>query len=310
MRYIVSAASFLLITALDFPLPAQYPGGSRGGYPGGGYPYPGGGYPTGPGIPIPRRSKDKKTEEKSKQPQLQSLTGVLRRIDDSSVTIVAKDTRTITAKRSDDMKVLRKGETRPIASLTPGDHVRIDATQDDHGFYHAVAIYVESEATPEEKKAAAESATEAPAEKSAEDEDRPVLRRSPNPADQGSDSEKADSAPERERTSATVTAAPDTADELDPDRPRIRRGKPPARKTRGLWKRPQRSLRRDLRAQLLPPFRPRVSQSPRITRGSKRMEPKELPLVKKMRESPKRVRWLLPTLSRCRIISARSMSRG
>ena len=182
---------------------------------------------------MPRRSKDKKTEEKSKQPQLQSLTGVLRRIDDSSVTIVAKDTRTITAKRSDDMKVLRKGETRPIASLTPGDHVRIDATQDDHGFYHAVAIYVESEATPEEKKAAAESATEAPAEKSAEDEDRPVLRRSPNPADQGSDSEKADSAPERERTSATVTVAPDTADELDPDRPRIRRGKPPARKTAG-----------------------------------------------------------------------------
>ena len=131
MRYIVPAASFLLITALDFPLPAQYPGGSPGGYPGGGYPYPGGGYPTGPGIPMPRRSKDKKTEEKSKQPQLQSLTGVLRRIDDSSVTIVAKDTRTITAKRSDDMKVFKKGRKASIASLTPGDHVRIDATQDD-----------------------------------------------------------------------------------------------------------------------------------------------------------------------------------
>src|SRR6476646_8662011 len=137
MRYLASVASFLLITAFDFPLAAQYPGGR---YPGGGYPYPGG-YPSGPSIPIPRRSKDKKTsDDKSKQPQLQSLAGVLRKIDDTSVTIAAKDTRIITAKRTEGMKVFQKGEESTAAKLNPGDHVRIDAAQDDHGFYSAVAI--------------------------------------------------------------------------------------------------------------------------------------------------------------------------
>ena len=106
MRYIVTALSFLLVLTLAFPMSAQYPGR----YPGGiGSPYPGG-YPTGPSIPIPRRSKDKKADNRPKQPQLQSLTGVLRQIDDASVTIVAQDTRTITAKRSDTMKVFKKGE--------------------------------------------------------------------------------------------------------------------------------------------------------------------------------------------------------
>src|SRR5215207_9472534 len=109
MHYTVTAASFLLILTLAFPLPAQYPGGN-------GSPYPGR-YPTGPGIPIPRRSKDKKADNKSQQPQLQSLTGVLRQIDNASVTIVAQDTRTITAKRSDTMKVFKNGEEISSGSL-------------------------------------------------------------------------------------------------------------------------------------------------------------------------------------------------
>jgi hypothetical protein len=227
MRYLASVASFLLITALDLPLAAQYSGGR---YPGGGYPYPGGGYPTGPSIPIPRRSKDKKADEKSKQPQLQSLTGVLRKIDDTSVTIAAKDTRIITAKRGENMKVFKKGEESAAAKLNPGDHVRIDATQDDHGFYSAVAIYVDAEATPQERTAA-EAATTPSIPNSADDEDRPVLRRQPGPSEQGTDGEKAESAPVQQRAATTVVTAPNIADELDPDRPRTRRGKPAPRKT-------------------------------------------------------------------------------
>ena len=106
MRYTVIAASFLLILTLALPLAAQYPGRYPRRH---GSPYPGG-YPTGPSIPIPRESKDKKADDRPKQPQLQSLTGVLRQIDDASVTIVAQDTRTITAKRADTMKVFKKGE--------------------------------------------------------------------------------------------------------------------------------------------------------------------------------------------------------
>ena len=148
---------------------------------------------------MPRRSKDKKVDDKSKQPQLQSLTGILRQIDDTSVTIVAQDTRTITAKRSDKMKVFKKGEESTAASLKTGDHVRIDATQDEQGFYHAVAIYVESEATPQEKSAA-EVAAAPSTQKSAESDDRPIIRRQPAPADpsrRGRERE-GDSAPDRE----------------------------------------------------------------------------------------------------------------
>ena len=60
MHYTVIAASFLLILTLAFPVAAQYPGR----YPGGiSSPYPGSN-PTGPSIPIPRRSKDKKADDR------------------------------------------------------------------------------------------------------------------------------------------------------------------------------------------------------------------------------------------------------
>jgi hypothetical protein len=145
MRYILPVASFLLVLTLDLPLAAQNPGPYP---PGGGYPYPGG-YPTGPRIPVPRRSKDKKVDDKSKQPQLQSITGILQKIDDTSVTLVTPDTRTVTARRSDKMKVFKKGEESTAANLRNGDRVRIEATQDEQGFYHAVEIHVEGEVTPQ-----------------------------------------------------------------------------------------------------------------------------------------------------------------
>jgi hypothetical protein len=180
MRYLATAAASLLVLMLALPLAAQYPGR----------------YPSGSPVPVPRRSKDKKTEDKSKQQELQSLTGILRKIDATSVTIVAPDTRTITAKFSDGVKIFKKGEESSASSLHSGDRVRIDATQDEQGFFHAVAIYVESEATPQEKSAATTV-----------------------------DSENAGSTPEREPTATKVVAAA----ELDPDRPRTRRGKPPPR---------------------------------------------------------------------------------
>ena len=128
---------------------------------------------------------------------MQSLTGVLRQIDDASVTIVAQDTRTITAKRAETMKVFKKGEEVSPGSLAKGDHVRIDATQDEQGFYHAVAIYVESEATPQDRSAA-EGGTAPSTQKSDQSDDRPILRRQPVPTDPAAESEKADASPEQE----------------------------------------------------------------------------------------------------------------
>ena len=77
MRLNVTSTSFLLVMTLQMPLAAQYPGRYP---PGPGYPYPGG-YPNESRIPVPGRSKNKKADEKAKQPQLQALTGVLQQID-------------------------------------------------------------------------------------------------------------------------------------------------------------------------------------------------------------------------------------
>src|SRR5688572_30741943 len=165
MRYIATAAASLLVLMLAFPVAAQ---------------------------------NRKKTADTSKQPELQSLTGILRKIDATSVSIVAPDTRTITAKLSDNLKVFKKGEESSASGLKSGDRVRIDATQDEQGFFHAVAIYVESEAKTQEQPSAATV-----------------------------DSENAEATSERDTAATKVVTAP----ELDPDRPRTRRGKPEPRKS-------------------------------------------------------------------------------
>lgn len=229
MRYLVAAAPLLLCLTLGTPATAQYPGSYP---PGSRSPYPGG-YPTGSGIPFPRRSKDKaKEKQQSNQPQLQSLTGVLREIDESSLTIVAADTRTITAKRSGTTKFTRKGEPATAASLTPGDHVRIDATQDDEGFFHAVTVNVESAGTPQDKVEAASA--NPPSVQRSESDERPILRRNTGaPAEREPEPPKPapPAPPPAVATAPAAPSAPQCPEEPDPGPPRLRRGKPPVRKT-------------------------------------------------------------------------------
>jgi hypothetical protein len=228
MRLTVRAATFVLMLTLDFPVVAQFPEQYQTG---GGSPYPGGS-PSGTGIPgisLPRRSKDKKADEKAKQPPLLSLTGVLQQIDDASITIVAKDTRTITAKRSDLTKVFKKGVETNATSLTRGHQVRIEATQDEQGFYHAVAVHVDSEASAQDK-AAAEVAAPPSRQRSDDGDERPILRRSPAPGDPVPETDKAEPDADWVRPAPQVTV-PDIAYGEDPGRPRQRRGKPPVRKS-------------------------------------------------------------------------------
>src|SRR5690349_13628102 len=143
-------SAFFLIS--DLPVSGQYPGG---GYPPGTYP---GRYPSGPRLPIPRRSKQKKEDKTTSQQQLQELKGVLRQIDDKGLTITSSDSRTITAKRSNATKFYSKGEEAAASVLKPGDHIRIEATQDEEGFFYAVSVYVDTEGTASERAAAAQSA--------------------------------------------------------------------------------------------------------------------------------------------------------
>src|SRR5689334_7064832 len=125
-----------LLLAMDLPVAAQYPPGS---YPGGGYPpgqYPG----SGGGLPFPRRNKKTKTKQQKEQEQLQSVTGMLREMDDKFVVIEAKDTRLISLKRSASTKFLKNGEDMKSEVLKPGDHLMIEYTQDDQGYVTAVNV--------------------------------------------------------------------------------------------------------------------------------------------------------------------------
>src|SRR3954453_9598997 len=99
MRFaLLVAGSVALAVFSDLPVAAQYPGG---GYPPGGYPpgsYPPGRYPGGGGgIPFPRRGKKKtsKDQQKQEQEQLHEVSGVLRKLEDKSIVVEAKDTRII-----------------------------------------------------------------------------------------------------------------------------------------------------------------------------------------------------------------------
>jgi hypothetical protein len=120
------------------PLPGQYP---PGGYPGpGGYPpgtYPGGQYPPGtggPGIPTPRRGKKNDSSKQQDAPKYE-ISGIVRKLDDKSIDLASVDERFLTIQLSD--------KTTKPDRLKAGDAVRIEATQDNDGVYHAVNVTVD-----------------------------------------------------------------------------------------------------------------------------------------------------------------------
>ena len=131
----------LLISIGSATLWAQIGGYPPGGYPPGGYP---GGYPGrypgsgGPGIPMPRRSKKTTTaDQKSPEKQSLELAGLVHKLDDKSLELASVDTRIITIEVS-EKTVMPKG-------LRTGDPVRVEATQDNDGAYHALSVKIDRE---------------------------------------------------------------------------------------------------------------------------------------------------------------------
>ena len=234
MRRFPTVIPLLLILAVDSPLPAQYPGGYP---PGQGYPLPGSQSPVG-GIPIPGRSKGKTTESKTSTVPSHTLTGVIKQIDDGRISIVAKDTRTITAQLSAKTQFLNKGEPTTAVNFSVGDRIRIDATQDDQGYYHAVRVELESKGTTKDRQALEDSAPVS-VQKDREDE-RPILRRKPAPgaaepapeekvAKAEVEQEKEEPAPPRQSPTWVVKDDVDCLDENGSGPPVTRRGKPAPR---------------------------------------------------------------------------------
>lgn len=221
-RLSLTLGAVVLFLAAEFPLPSQYP---PGGYPPGGYPpgrYPGGGLP-----PIPRRSKQKKTTNKGKEnPEpLQSVTGLLRQLDEKLVIVEAQDTRILSLKRSANTKFSKNGEEIKPDVLKPGDHLLIEATQDEDGYLSAVNVILQKEGTVQER-AAASAPVEMPSRTSESDDDRPVLRRKDSPPE--SVTESRDPAPQASVPPPAARQEP--IDESDPGPPHLKRGKPAPRK--------------------------------------------------------------------------------
>ncbi len=245
LRISLILASVVVVALSDTPLTAQYPGGyPPGGSPPGGYPgqYPGRNPQTGPGIPWPGRKKTSKKDPKGQEEQnLHTLTGVLRRIDANQIVITAQDTRTINCKRSDKTTFMSKGVELNPADLKPGDRLRIEASQDDEGYFYAVNVALDKEGTEKERAEASEPVRESTQASTNSDDERPILRRNPSSGEPAKKPVEAASSPATPPASETpqepaalprspvsIESGEKTTSEEGP--PKLQRGKPSARK--------------------------------------------------------------------------------
>lgn len=228
MRLVSAFGALALLVAADALAPAQYPP-YPGGYPPGGYPpgacppgYPCGG--AGGGIPFPGRNKKKKKDD---QEPLQSLSGMLRQLNDKRIILEADDTRLLDFKRQDSTKFLKDGDPLKPDVLKPGDHLMIEYRQDDEGYMTAVNVTLEKEGTAAEREHASEPVEIIePVAQGKSDDDRPKLHRA--------DSKKADSSdtdtqpPAQQAGPAQTPAAPTPAQAPPTQTPAAPTSPPPA----------------------------------------------------------------------------------
>jgi hypothetical protein len=102
------------------------------------------------GIPIPRRHK------KEEQAQLQSTSGMLRRILKDQVVVEADDHRILNFKRTGATHFLKMGNPIKPADLKPGDYIEVEASQDDEGFLTAVNVMWQQDGSAKDRAHAAE----------------------------------------------------------------------------------------------------------------------------------------------------------
>ncbi len=247
-----------LVAAQAQVYPGGYPGGGYpgGGYPGGGYPgggYPGGGYPggypggqypqTGPGIPIPRRSKKNDSSKNGAQP-LPNFRGTLKVFEEKSISVGLGDNRVLDFKRTDKTKFFRNGNEVKSPKFNLGDQVSVEASDDGTGYMTAVNVYWEKaagEAPAKTDDGVYDTWKDQPS-RANDDPDRPVLRRADsgstsnakppadNPSAQATPRESAApprseaAAPPRSETATEAAPPPARPDPDDPGPPVLKRG--------------------------------------------------------------------------------------
>ncbi len=220
-------AGFLMIAGSLLPatgfaqlgLPGQQiPGQSTGQNPGQSR-YPGGG---GSSSPYPGRGRNTTNTTQQDDPaRATTLTGMLRRVDAGpSIVVESDDKRLVTFSLTKSTKYFKvSGSSGKLSDFQPGDHLTVDATQDDNGYYHATRVTQIKRGTPEEQEAASRPVDTTPASpantaSTDDDDDRPRLHR-----------------PSSNSTSANTSAnsttnAPAPPDPQDSGPPVLRHGAP------------------------------------------------------------------------------------
>jgi hypothetical protein len=222
----------------------QFPGSGGGRY-------PGSGGPGGVGGPFPggrggRGKNGNSTPAKGRKDNAAvtiSTTGMLRAVAGNQFVLEADDHRIITYKSGDKMTVLKDGKAAELSSFATADHLTVDSTADDDGYFTATSLTYNKAGTAAEQEEASRTwdlpdlhtggAKTATAGKREDDDARPTLRRNNNPAAQASATpEPAAGAPsdDADNRPATIIRPNDPSpDADDPGKPQIHRGKPAPR---------------------------------------------------------------------------------
>ena len=254
--------------------PGQYPPGQ----------YPPGRYPQ-PGIGLPRRGKSKSTKGKEPEVALQSFEGTVQKMDAAKIEIEAKDNQIFDFKRNEKTKFVVKGEEVEKPSLKAGDEVRVEASQDDQGYFTAVNVFLEKEA--------------------------PAAAASPKPESQQQPSANEKSADENTpEAKATEDAPPPSRpDPDDPGPPKLRRGAPPRHSPKQVTAKEAEPPRQVASAKLpATETAPDVVPPPALsTEPAPAAEPKKDALIEKAREAADNFTETLPNYL-CQEMMARFFS--
>jgi hypothetical protein len=226
--------------------PGQYPPGQGPGrYPGGsGGPLPGGRGRGGRNAPEPSRRNEKNS------PIVTTTTGMLRTVAGSQFVLEADDHRIITYRTGDQTKVEKDKKSADLKTFAVADHLTVDSTADDQGYFTATSVMFQSAGKADERAIAARTwdlpvlAPEAKAGRVIREpgDDRPVLRRknedgnaAPKVANAKQTAPEQTKAPVSEeiadtRPTTIVRSADPAPDADDPGRPELRRGQPAPRR--------------------------------------------------------------------------------
>src|SRR5450755_472679 len=186
----------LVLMQAPLPAPAQYPPGNGG-----------------LGIPFPRRHK--KEEQAA---QLQSTSGMLRRIQKDQIIVEADDHRILNFKRTGTTQFLKMGNAIKPAELTPGDYIEVEASEDEEGFLTAANVMWQQDGSAKDRKHAAEP-VEISVAKGSHDHQKDSAKDSKESSDGSVEAAKDTAAPEpaaKPAAQAAAQASPPPADDPSP----------------------------------------------------------------------------------------------